>query len=107
VNPVGRPLAASEVQQAAILKRHKAGKSLRWIAEELTLSLRTVRTVIDQHDGTDRTHGKRRVNLGLEPKLKDWRVASRERMPKRLTEHFEKGRKLLREAKGLAARDRG
>src|SRR3954466_380434 len=36
--PVGRPLAASEAQQAQVIKHHKAGKSARWIAEEMTLS---------------------------------------------------------------------
>ena len=38
--PVGRPIAASEAQQAQVLKHHKAGKSARWIAEEMTLSRR-------------------------------------------------------------------
>src|SRR5262245_1594538 len=31
--PVGRPIGASEAQFAQVLKLHKAGKSLRWIAE--------------------------------------------------------------------------
>ena len=60
LQPVGRPIAASEVQQAQIRKHHKAGKSLRWIVEEMTLSLQTVRTVIAKQDGIDRTTGKRR-----------------------------------------------
>jgi hypothetical protein len=102
VNPVGRPLAASEEQQAQIVRHHKAGKSSRWIAEELNLSRRTVTTVTGKLDGTDRTTALRRLKLGLEPKIKDWRVASRERLPKAATKHFEKGRKLLKEAKGLA-----
>src|SRR5258708_25701494 len=46
VNPVGRPLAASGAQQARVVKLHKAGKSARWIAEDMTLSRRTVTTVI-------------------------------------------------------------
>ena len=71
--PVGRPIAASEAQQAQIIKRHKAGRSTRWIAEELTLSRRTVTTIVDKLDGTDRTTTKRRQRLGLEPKRKDWR----------------------------------
>ena len=44
--PVGRPLTASEAQQAPVLKQHKAGKSLRWIAEETWL-------------GPHRTHHRR------------------------------------------------
>ncbi len=34
---------------------HKAGKSLREIAEETSLGLRTVRTIIAKGNGTDRT----------------------------------------------------
>ena len=49
--PVGRPLVASEEQQAAILKHHKAGMSLRRIADETELGLNTVRTVIDKVNG--------------------------------------------------------
>jgi hypothetical protein len=99
--PVGRPLAASEAQQAQVIKHHKAGKSARWIAEEMTLSRRTVTTVIDKLDGSDRNTQKRRRQLGLESKRKDWRPAAMARLPKRATEHFEKGRELLKEAKGL------
>jgi hypothetical protein len=44
---VGRPLAASEAQCATVLKLHKAGTSLRAIAEETSLGLRTVRTIVD------------------------------------------------------------
>ena len=100
--PVGRPLAASEAQQAQVIKHHKAGKSARWIAEEMTLSRRTVTTVIDKLDGSDRNTQKRRRQLGLvEPKRNDWRPAAMARLPKRATEHFEKGRELLKEAKGL------
>jgi len=101
VQPVGRPIAASEAQQAQIVKQHKAGKSARWIAEEMTLSRRTVTTVIGKLDGTDRTAAQRRQRLGLEPKVKDWRPASMDRLPKQATALFEKGAKLRKEAKGL------
>jgi hypothetical protein len=99
--PVGRPIAASEAQQAQIIKHHKAGKSARWIAEEMTLSRRTVTTIIGKRDGTDRTSNRHRQRLGLEPKRKDWRPASIKRLPKRATVHFKKGRELLKEAKAL------
>jgi hypothetical protein len=99
--PVGRPIAASEAQQAQIVKHHKAGKSARWIAEEMTLSRRTVTTIIDKRDGTDRTMARRRQRLGLESKRKDWRPAAMKRLPKRATAHVEKGRELAKEAKGL------
>jgi hypothetical protein len=49
---------------------------------------------------TDRT-GRR---LGLEPKRKYWRSAAIARLPKHATKHFEKGRGLLKEAKGLKSR---
>ena len=60
VDPVGRPVAASGAQQADILKHHKGGKSSRWIAEEMSLSRRTVTTVIGKHDGSDRTTNSHR-----------------------------------------------
>jgi hypothetical protein len=102
IPPPGRPIAASEAQQAAILKHHKAGKSSRWIAAELSLSRRTVTTVTTKAGGTDRTTARHRQRLGLEPKRKDWRIAARQRLPKAAIEHFRKGKELLKEAKGLA-----
>jgi uncharacterized coiled-coil protein SlyX len=101
VNPVGRPIAASEAQQAEIIKHHRRGKSARWIAEEMTLSRRTVTTIIGKLDGSDRTTNLRRQRLGLEPKRKDWRPAAMARLPRQATKHLEKGRELLKEAKGL------
>jgi hypothetical protein len=99
--PIGRPIAASPAQQAQIVKHHKAGHSARWIAEEMSLSRRTVTTVISKRDGSDRTTAKHRQRLGLEPKRKDWRPAAMDRLPKRATKHFEKGRELAKAAKGL------
>jgi hypothetical protein len=101
VNPVGRPIGASPAQQEEIVKHHKRGRSSRWIAEELSLSRRTVTTVTGKLDGTDRTTNGHRRKLGLEPKRKDWRPAAMARLPKQMTKHFEKGRELLKEAKGL------
>src|SRR5512138_1225106 len=63
--PVGRPIAASESQQQQVRAYHKEGKSKRWIAESMTLSRRTVDTIINKADGTDRSTVKRRVKLGL------------------------------------------
>ena len=51
---LGRPLAASLAQKADVLKRRKAGQSLRGIADETFLSLRTVRTIVDKANGVDR-----------------------------------------------------
>jgi hypothetical protein len=63
--PVGRPIAASESQQQQVRAYHKEGKSKRWIAESMTLSRRTVDTIINKADGTDRSTVKRRVKLGV------------------------------------------
>jgi hypothetical protein len=52
---LGRPLAASEVQQREVLKLRKAGKSLRAIVTLTGLGIRTVRTILGKADGTDRT----------------------------------------------------
>jgi hypothetical protein len=101
VNPVGRPIAASETQQAEIVKHHKRGKSSRWIAEEMSLSRRTVTTIIGKLDGSDRTSNRRRMQLGLEPKRKDWRPAAMTRLPRQAGKLLEKGQELLKEAKGL------
>jgi hypothetical protein len=101
VNPVGRPIAASDAQQEQIIRHHKVGKSSRWIAEEMTLSRRTVTTIIGKLDGTDRTTNAHRLRLGLEPKCKDGRPVAMARFPRQATKHLEKGRELLKEAKGL------
>lgn len=52
---VGRPLAASEAQQEQARKLRKQGYSLRSIAEEMSLGLRTVVTILGKANGTDRT----------------------------------------------------
>lgn len=61
--PVGRPLAASEAQVAQVRKLRKAGRSLRWIAEEMSLGLNTVRTIVGKVNGTDRTTRKHREHV--------------------------------------------
>ena len=99
VQPVGRPIAASEAQQDLVLKLHKAGRSSRWIAEEIGLSRRTVTTVIGRSDGTDRTTSRHRLRLGLEPKRKDWRQAAITDLPRRATGLRKEAKKLLKEAR--------
>jgi hypothetical protein len=98
---VGRPIAASEAQQAQIIHHHKAGKSERWIAEEMTLSRRTVTTVVNKKRGTDRTTVKhlQRIDPG---RLKEerWRERTRTSLPDRITETLERGAELVKAAKG-------
>ena len=59
VRTVGRPLAATDAQQAQILRLREAGKSLRAIAAATGLSLRAVHTIVSKGKGTDRTSRKR------------------------------------------------
>ena len=102
--PVGRPIAASETQQAQALAYRKEGRSIRWIAEAMTLSRRTVSTIIDKADDVDRTTSRRRIKLGLptkpRPKRRKW---SFNQLPKRATELIESARELDREARGLGS----
>src|SRR5215204_5209557 len=44
----GRPIAASDAQQAEVLKRRKAGETLRGIAAATGLTPGTVRTIVDK-----------------------------------------------------------
>ena len=102
VQPVGRPLAASEAQESVVLKRHKAGKSLRDIADETSLGLRTVRTIIGRANGSDRTTAQRR--LRLDPEAKPASLLAQKRsidsLPKRATTLLNDGKELLKAAKG-------
>jgi hypothetical protein len=104
---VGRPLGASEAQQQQVLKLHKVGHSLREIAEEMSLSLRTVRTVIAKGNGVDRTTIKHLERIDPErAKVKAWEAKRqiRARLPKRIHELRKAGDELLKEAKDLARR---
>jgi hypothetical protein len=62
----GRPIAASEAQQAEVHKLHKLGASLRDITRETSLGLQTVRTIIGKADGSDRTNRQRNELRKLE-----------------------------------------
>jgi hypothetical protein len=102
--PVGRPLAASEAQCASVLKLRKAGSSLRDIAEETSLGLNTVRTIVNKADGNDRTSRKYRARI--EPdrqKAITWKRRKRtgDALPGQVQHTFEEGKALLKEAKGL------
>jgi uncharacterized coiled-coil protein SlyX len=101
---VGRPLAASEAQCEQVRKLHKARKSLRSIAEDTGLSLNTVRTIVGKAKGTDRAtknHWQR-----IEPDRAQATRWKRQRrtgnaLPGQAQQAVEKGRALVKEAKGL------
>jgi septal ring factor EnvC (AmiA/AmiB activator) len=101
---VGRPLAASDAQHQTVLKLRKAGHSLRDIAEETSLSLNTVRTIVDQRDRRDRTSIKHleriRRDMGEE---RTWQSRKRTRhgLPRRIATLRQQGEELRKEAKGL------
>jgi hypothetical protein len=100
---VGRPLAASDAQCETVRKLHKAGTSLRDIAEETNLGLNTVRTIIGRVNGTDRTTVKHLTKIDPErTKAKSWKskLQQRNELPKRIHELQKDGAKLLKEAKG-------
>jgi hypothetical protein len=99
---VGRPLLASEAQMATVRKLHRSGRSLRGIAEETNLGFQTVRTILGKDVGTDRTTVKhlQRIDPGRF-KEEPWRERTRRSLPKRITETLERGRELVKAAKGL------
>ena len=101
---VGRPLAASDAQVAEVLKLHKAGGSLRGIAEDTSLGLATVRTIVSQKNGTDRTTVKHLERIAPDRAASArWRARKRTRdaLPKRINKTLAKGHELVKEAKGL------
>jgi hypothetical protein len=106
--PVGRPLNASEAQVAIVRKLHKQGMSLRAIVDETKVGLRTVRTIVGQIEGTDRTTARRRQRAGLEPIKIDkvdrarWKRQKRtgDALPKRAQAVAEANRELVQEGRG-------
>jgi hypothetical protein len=101
---VGRPLAASDAQVEQVLKLHKAGLSLRGIAEETSLGLRTVRTIVERPDWRDRAGRKHleriRPDVAAE---RAWLAKSRMRaaLPKSIDATRKACDELRREAKSL------
>jgi hypothetical protein len=100
----GRPLSASAAQQADVLKRRKARASLRAIAAATSLSVRTVRTIIEKARGKDRTakrtNALRRMELTqLRAARYRARKAARDRLPQQIEEKT--GAALIKAAKGL------
>lgn len=108
-NPVGRPLGAAPAQVETVRKLHKRGASLRDIMIETSLGFSTVRTIVGQINGNDRTTTKHRKRLGLERiEIDKTERASQRRkrrqmkaLPGRVQAVIENGRALVTEAKGL------
>jgi DNA-binding NarL/FixJ family response regulator len=103
---IGRPLAASDAQKADVMKRRKAGESMRAIAKAMSLSLRTVRTIVEKANGADRTAKASRELRRMEfnrQRAAAFRVrkAGRDAMPKQVTQLVTDGAALVKAAKGL------
>ena len=103
---VGRPLAASEAQVVQVQKLRKAGRSLRGIAEDTSLSVDTVRTIVGKMNGNDRTttkHRQRLERIDERQRLVKWKRQRRtgDAPPRRVQRVVEGGRALVKEAKGL------
>ena len=103
---LGRPLEASDAQVKEVRKLRKAENSLRAIAAQTGLGLRTVRTIIDKDAGIGRI-GKR-TNLLRKREIDRLRAAEyrsrkriRDQLPKRITETRKRGDELIKAAKGL------
>jgi hypothetical protein len=102
--PVGRPLAASEAQVAEVLKLRKRGRSLRGIADDTSLGFPTVRTIVGQMNGTDRTTQKHRGRIEIDRlQLARWKRQRRtgNALPKRVNAFLQEGRAISKEARGL------
>ena len=101
---MGRPLQASEAQRLRVLQHHNAGESIRSIAENMELSVRTVRTIIDKTNGVDHATLAR-----LERIAPDRAAEARTRrsikeiaaLPKRINENLKRNAELIKAAKGL------
>lgn len=102
----GRPLAASDAQVAKVRELRKAGKSLRTIASDTGLGLRTVRTILDKD--ADRGRGADAKNALRKKEFNRMRAAAfRERkrrfeaLPKQLAEIQTDRTRLQKKTRGL------
>jgi hypothetical protein len=88
-------------------KLRKAGRSLRGIADDTSLGLDTVRTIVSKMDGNDRTTQKHRDRLERieidRQQIAQWKRQRRtgDALPKRVQTALERGRALAKEARGL------
>ncbi len=101
---MGRPLQASQAQCKEVLRLHKSGASLRAIAENTSLSLSTVRTIVGRQTGARTT--RKRMERIMPDRLNEasWnaRLRSRKALPRQINESLKTGDALTKEAKGLA-----
>jgi hypothetical protein len=105
--PVGRPLAASEAQQAAVRKFRKRGMSIRNIVIETNLGMQTVRSILDRDAMTDRASKRLLAKIDYKP-VRAMLISARSRrrtrdaLPRAIDEIKTESDKLLKDAKGLS-----
>ena len=101
----GRPLGASPAQRDNVLKRRKDGQPLRLIADETGLSLRTVRTIVEKANGTDRSAIARLQRIAPD-KLAEAgeraRKRTRDALPRNITKTRKGGEALSKKLRGIA-----
>ena len=101
---VGRPLAASDAQCVEVRKLHKRGASLREIADDTSLTLRTVRTILGRDTRTDRTSVKRLTRIDPDRAAMNSHKArrrTRDALPNQIGEAIKTNVALLKAAKGI------
>ena len=103
---VGRPIEASDAQVKEVRKLRKSKSSLRAIAERTNLGLRTVRTIVEQDQGTDRKSKQANLLRKREfdrMKAADYRARKKARgqLPARIDQTLKRGKELVKAAKGL------
>jgi Helix-turn-helix domain of resolvase len=98
---VGRPLAASEAQVALVLKLRQQGTSLRNIADETSLGLSTVRTIVGRKDKTDRTSKRHLERIGSKELTIPWKRQKRtgDSLPRRAQKVVEDAETLAKESR--------
>ena len=100
----GRPLAASDAQVLMVRKLRRKKLSLRAIADETSLGLQTVRTILGRDGLCDRTSIKRMERIDpmrMEIAGHKARKRTRDALPKRINETLKDGADLIKAAKGL------
>ena len=102
-----QPLAASEKQVAEVRRLRREDRSLRGIVDDTSLGLPTVRTIVGQMNGDDRTTQKHRDRLERieidRQQIAEWKRERRtgDALPKRVQAALKQGRELAKEARGL------
>jgi DNA-binding CsgD family transcriptional regulator len=100
--PVGRPIGCSEAQEKEVVRLRRKGISLREIAKQTHLGLKTVRTVIAHAERTDGPTQRRarvlRIKVDRQPLVRlEARRKTRDIVRKQLPELNEQAKRLLKE----------